>query len=56
MIEKYNIPLRISANQNLMLCDIRKAWRPRITQQLAAVGITVREEGERGGLEVRWGW
>ncbi|CAI7820946.1 unnamed protein product [Closterium sp. NIES-53] len=39
VIEKYNLPVRISANQNLMLCDVRKAWRPRITQELAAVGI-----------------
>eukprot|EP00475_Leptophrys_vorax_P042655 TRINITY_DN80482_c0_g1_i1.p1 TRINITY_DN80482_c0_g1~~TRINITY_DN80482_c0_g1_i1.p1 ORF type:complete len:683 (-),score=46.99 TRINITY_DN80482_c0_g1_i1:103-2151(-) len=39
VIEKYNLPVRISANQNLLLCDIRKAWRPRITQELAAVGI-----------------
>ncbi|GJP54713.1 hypothetical protein CLOM_g13764 [Closterium sp. NIES-68] len=39
VIEKYNLPVRISANQNLLLCDVRKAWRPRITQELAAVGI-----------------
>lgn len=42
VIEGYNLPVRISANQNLILCDIRKSWKPRITQALAAAGLVVR--------------
>eukprot|EP00897_Mesotaenium_endlicherianum_P010359 jgi/Mesen1/9351/ME000061S08796 len=39
VIEKYKLPVRISANQNLILCDIRPRWRARITRALAPVGI-----------------
>eukprot|EP00271_Cylindrocystis_brebissonii_P002007 TRINITY_DN1235_c0_g3_i2.p1 TRINITY_DN1235_c0_g3~~TRINITY_DN1235_c0_g3_i2.p1 ORF type:complete len:704 (-),score=155.00 TRINITY_DN1235_c0_g3_i2:114-2225(-) len=39
VIEQYNLPVRISANQNLMLCDIRPAWKTKIIRALAPVGI-----------------
>jgi len=42
VIEGFNLPVRISANQNLILCDIRKSWKPRVTQALAAAGLVVR--------------
>ncbi|KAL3693861.1 hypothetical protein R1sor_007512 [Riccia sorocarpa] len=39
IIETYNLSVRISANQNLILCDVRQAWRPKINKLLAAVGV-----------------
>ncbi|KAG6541887.1 hypothetical protein Mapa_016715 [Marchantia paleacea] len=39
VIEKYNLSVRLTANQNIILCDIRQAWRPKINKILAAVGV-----------------
>lgn len=41
IIEKYNLSVRLTANQNIILCDIRQAWRPKINKILAAVGVKV---------------
>ena len=42
VIEKYNLNVRITPNQNLILCDIRSAWRRPITTVLAQAGLLVR--------------
>lgn len=39
VIEKYNLNVRITANQNLILCDIRRAWKRPITTILAQGGL-----------------
>jgi sulfite reductase (ferredoxin) len=39
VIEKYSLNVRITPNQNMILCDVRPSWRPRITKALAAVGL-----------------
>ncbi|XP_044481724.1 sulfite reductase [ferredoxin], chloroplastic-like [Mangifera indica] len=39
IIEKYNLNVRITANQNIILCDIRKAWKRPITTTLAQAGL-----------------
>ncbi|TYH36500.1 hypothetical protein ES332_D13G268800v1 [Gossypium tomentosum] len=39
VIEKYNLNVRITPNQNLILCDIRSAWRRPITTVLAQAGL-----------------
>lgn len=41
VIEKYNLNMRITPNQNLILCDIRKAWKRPITTTLAQAGLLV---------------
>lgn len=42
VIEKYKLNVRITPNQNLVLCDIRRAWKRPITTTLAQVGLLVR--------------
>ena len=42
VIEKYNLDVRITPNQNLILCDIRRAWKRPITTMLAQGGLLVR--------------
>ncbi|KAK3205260.1 hypothetical protein Dsin_019306 [Dipteronia sinensis] len=39
IIEKYNLSMRITPNQNIILCDIRKAWKRPITTTLAQAGL-----------------
>ncbi|KAK9692343.1 hypothetical protein RND81_09G257500 [Saponaria officinalis] len=39
VIEKYNLDVRITANQNLILCDIRRSWKRPITTMLAQGGL-----------------
>uniref|UniRef100_A0A2P2JA17 Sulfite reductase [ferredoxin], chloroplastic n=1 Tax=Rhizophora mucronata TaxID=61149 RepID=A0A2P2JA17_RHIMU len=39
IIEKYNLDVRITPNQNLILCGIRKAWKRPITTALAQGGL-----------------
>lgn len=39
VIEKYNLNVRITANQNLILCGIRHAWRRPIITMLAQGGL-----------------
>lgn len=39
VIEKYNLSVRITPNQNLILCDVRHSWRRRITTVLAQAGL-----------------
>ncbi|KAF5204015.1 Sulfite reductase [Thalictrum thalictroides] len=39
VIEKYNLDVRLTPNQNLILCDIRRAWRRPITTALAQAGL-----------------
>lgn len=41
IIEKYNLNVRLSPNQNIILCDIRHAWRQPITETLAQAGFLV---------------
>ena len=43
-IEEYNLTVRISPNQNLILCDIQPAWRNAIENSLRGVGIVPPEE------------
>ena len=42
IIEKYNLNVSITPNQNIVLCDIRRAWRRPITTALAQSGLLVR--------------
>ncbi|EPS60655.1 hypothetical protein M569_14146, partial [Genlisea aurea] len=39
IIEKYNLNVRITPNQNIVLCDIRQAWKRPITTALAQGGL-----------------
>lgn len=39
VIEKYNLSVRITPNQNIILCDIRRAWKRPITTVLAQGGL-----------------
>ncbi|KAG9449418.1 hypothetical protein H6P81_009383 [Aristolochia fimbriata] len=39
VIEKYNLNVRLTPNQNIILCDIRRAWKRPITTALAQVGL-----------------
>jgi sulfite reductase (ferredoxin) len=41
VLDTYDLPVRITANQNLMLCDVKKAWRSPITRILQAAGAVV---------------
>ena len=38
-IEKYNSDVRLTPNQNIILCNIRSAWRHPITTALTQVGL-----------------
>lgn len=42
VIEKYNLSIRLTPNQNIILCDIRTAWKRPITTILAKAGLLVR--------------
>ncbi|KAG5238401.1 sulfite reductase [Salix suchowensis] len=39
IIEKYNLDVRLTPNQNIILCGIRKAWKRPITTALAQAGL-----------------
>ncbi|KAL9248367.1 hypothetical protein vseg_021696 [Gypsophila vaccaria] len=39
VIEKYKLDVRITANQNLILCDVRRSWKRPITTMLAQGGL-----------------
>ncbi|KAL8099578.1 hypothetical protein AgCh_032004 [Apium graveolens] len=39
IIEKHNLSVRITPNQNIILCDIRPAWKRPITTALAQCGL-----------------
>ena len=41
IIEKYNLSVRITPNQNIILCDIRRSWKRPITTVLAQAGLLV---------------
>lgn len=41
VIEKYNLDVRITPNQNIILCDIQRSWRRPITTALAQGGLLV---------------
>jgi sulfite reductase (ferredoxin) len=42
IIEKYNLDVSLTPNQNLILCGIDQAWREPITMALAKAGLLVR--------------
>lgn len=42
LFEKYNLNARITPNQNIILCDIRRSWKRPITTALAQSGLLVR--------------
>ena len=42
VIEKYNLDVRLTPNQNIILCNIRSAWKRPITTALAQGGLLVR--------------
>lgn len=42
VIEKYNLNVRLTPNQNIILCNIRQAWKRPITTVLAQGGLLVR--------------
>lgn len=42
VIEKYNLDVRLTPNQNIVLCNIRSAWKRPITTALAQGGLLVR--------------
>ncbi|XP_060667900.1 sulfite reductase [ferredoxin], chloroplastic-like [Ziziphus jujuba] len=39
VIEKYNLSVRVTPNQNIILCDIRKSWKRPMTTALAQAGL-----------------
>ncbi|KAJ6345366.1 hypothetical protein OIU78_008104 [Salix suchowensis] len=39
IIEKYNLDVRLTPNQNIILCGVRKAWKRPITTALAQAGL-----------------
>jgi sulfite reductase (ferredoxin) len=39
VIEEYNLSVRLTPNQNIVLCDIQPSWRDAIENALRAVGI-----------------
>lgn len=41
VIEKYNLDVRITPNQNIILANIRNAWKRPITTVLAQSGLLV---------------
>ena len=41
VIEKYNLDVRITPNQNIILTNIRNAWKRPITTALAQSGLLV---------------
>lgn len=41
VISKYNLSIRLTPNQNIILCDIRNAWKRPITTTLAQAGLLV---------------
>ncbi|KAJ6849118.1 sulfite reductase [ferredoxin], chloroplastic-like [Iris pallida] len=41
IIEKYKLSVRITPNQNIILCDIRRSWKRPITTVLAQAGLLV---------------
>lgn len=42
IIEKYDLSVRLTPNQNIILCDIRNSWKRPITTALAQAGLLVR--------------
>jgi sulfite reductase beta subunit-like hemoprotein len=42
IIEKYNLDVSITPNQNLILCGVEQAWREPITAALGQAGLLVR--------------
>lgn len=42
IIERYNLNVRLTLNQNIILCDIRHSWRRPITMALAQAGLLVK--------------
>ncbi|CAN1755494.1 Sulfite reductase 1 [ferredoxin], chloroplastic [Linum perenne] len=43
VIEKYSLDVRITPNQNLILCGIKQNWKPAITITLAQAGLLEHE-------------
>ena len=41
VIEKYDLSVRLTPNQNIILCDIRNSWKRPITTTLAQAGLLV---------------
>lgn len=41
IIEKYNLDVRLTPNQNIILTNINRAWRKPISTSLAEAGILV---------------
>jgi sulfite reductase (ferredoxin) len=40
IIDEYNLSVRLTPNQNLLLCDIQPAWKAAIDSALRAAGVT----------------
>lgn len=41
VIENYNLSVRLTANQNIVLCDIKPSWKTKINKTLSTVGVQV---------------
>ena len=39
VIERYELPVRITPNQNLILCDIEESWKADIISTLSTAGV-----------------
>ena len=39
VIERYELPVRLTANQNIILCDIEESWKGDIISTLSGAGI-----------------
>jgi len=39
VIERYELPVRLTPNQNIILCDIEETWKADIISTLSGAGI-----------------
>lgn len=44
VIEEYNLSVRLTPNQNILLCDIKPEWKQAIEAELAAAGVESPDE------------
>ena len=42
VIEKYGLSIRLTPNQNLILCDVRPGWKQTISRALRQGGLLVK--------------
>ena len=40
VIERYELPVRLTATQNIILCDVEESWKADIIHTLSGAGVT----------------